>query len=305
MINRELIRQKVVQLMYARYTGENKTISGLEKELERSLDNAYELYLSLLSLLLEMGRLAGRNYETAVARSERLGIERPSDRLVANRFMKQLEDNRELKAFREHQVIDWTDEEELVRSFLNEGLALDVVDDYLKSSAPSTYAQERELWRNIYKGVIVGNETLDELLEEKSLYWNDDKDIIDTFVLKTVNRFTEDTTPDMPLLPKYRDESDWQFANELLRNCVAHEKELLDLIESSTRGWRVERIALMDRVILQVALCEIQYFSSIPLTVSINEYVEIAKHYSAPGSSRYINATLDTVSKKLTLNKQQ
>ena len=305
MINRELIRQKVVQLMYARYTGENQTLSGLEKELERSLDNAYELYLSLLSLLLEMGRLAGRNYETAVARSERLGIERPSDRLVANRFMKHLEDNRELKAFREHQVIDWTDEEELVRSFLNEGLALDVVDDYLKSSAPSTYAQERELWRNIYKGVIVGNETLDELLEEKSLYWNDDKDIIDTFVLKTVNRFTEDTTPDMPLLPKYRDESDWQFANELLRNCVAHEKELLDLIESSTRGWRVERIALMDRVILQVALCEIQYFSSIPLTVAINEYVEIAKHYSAPGSARYINATLDTVSKKLTLNKQQ
>jgi N utilization substance protein B len=285
--------------MYARYTGENKTISGLEKELERSLDNAYELYLSLLSLLLEMGRLAGRNYETAVARSERLGIERPSDRLVANRFMKQLEDNRELKAFREHPVIDWTDEEELVRSFLNEGLALDVVDDYLKDSAPSTYAQERELWRNIYKGVIVGNETLDELLEEKSLYWNDDKDIIDTFVLKTVNRFTEDTTPDMPLLPKYRDESDWQFANELLRNCVAHEKELLDLIESSTRGWRMERIALMDRVILLVALCEIQYFSSIPLTVSINEYVEIAKWYSTPKSGSYVNGIIDAVAKKL------
>lgn len=303
MINRELIRQKVVQLIYAHYTNANRPADTLEKDLTASLDKAYDLYLSLLCLLLEMGRLVGRNYDAALTRSQRLGIKAPSTRLVNNRFMKQLEDNLALKAYKEHQCIDWSGEEELVRNLLNEGLALDVVDDYLNAGTPTTYEKDRELWRNIYKNIVVDNEQLDEFLEDESIYWNDDKNIIDTFVLKTINRFKEDTTPDMPLLPQYRDESDKDFALQLLRDCLRHETELQELIETSTRGWKMERIALMDRVILQVALCEIQSFSSIPLSVSINEYVEIAKHYSAPGSSRYINATLDAISKKLTLNK--
>lgn len=302
MINRELIRQKVVQLMYAHYTNTNRPAGTLEKDLISSLDKAYDLYLSLLCLLLEMGRLVGRNYDAAHARSQRLGVKAPSTRLVSNRFMKQLEENLALKSFKEHQCIDWSGEEELVRNLLNEGLALEAVEDYLNDNAPTTYEKDRELWRNIYRNVVVNNEQLDEFLEDENIYWNDDKDVIDTFVLKTINRFKEDTTPDMPLLPQYRDESDKDFAIQLLRGCLQHETELLDLIEQSTRGWRMERIALMDRVILLVALCEIQSFSSIPLSVSINEYVEIAKHYSAPGSSRYINATLDAISKKLTLN---
>lgn len=303
MINRELIRQKVVQLIYAHYTNENRSSDTLEKDLIASLDKAYDLYLSLLCLLLEMGRLVGRNYDAALARSQRLGVKAPSTRLVNNKFMRQLEDNLVLKAYKEHQCIDWSGEEELVRNLLNEGLALDSVEDYLNANTPTTYEKDRELWRNIYKSIVVDNEQLDEFLEDENIYWNDDKNVIDTFVLKTINRFKEDTTPDMPLLPQYRDEGDKDFALQLLRGCLQHESELLDLIEMSTRGWRMERIAIMDRVILQVALCEIQSFSSIPLSVSINEYVEIAKHYSAPGSSRYINATLDAISKKLTLNK--
>lgn len=304
MINRELIRQKVVQLMYAHYTNTNRPAGTLEKDLISSLDKAYDLYLSLLCLLLEMGRLVERNYDAALSRSQRLGVKAPSTRLVSNRFMKQLEENLALKSFKEHQCIDWSGEEELVRNLLNEGLALEAVEDYLNDNAPTTYEKDRELWRNIYRNVVVNNEQLDEFLEDENIYWNDDKDVIDTFVLKTINRFKEDTTPDMPLLSQYRDESDKDFAIQLLRGCLQHETELLDLIEQSTRGWRMERIALMDRVILLVALCEIQSFSSIPLSVSINEYVEIAKHYSAPGSSRYINATLDAISKKLTLNKK-
>lgn len=303
MINRELIRQKVVQLIYAHYTNENRSSDTLEKDLIASLDKAYDLYLSLLCLLLEMGRLVGRNYDAALARSQRLGVKAPSTKLVNNKFMRQLEDNLVLKAYKEHQCIDWSGEEELVRNLLNEGLALDSVEDYLNANTPTTYEKDRELWRNIYKSIVVDNEQLDEFLEDENIYWNDDKNVIDTFVLKTINRFKEDTTPDMPLLPQYRDEGDKDFALQLLRGCLQHESELLDLIEMSTRGWRMERIAIMDRVILQVALCEIQSFSSIPLSVSINEYVEIAKHYSAPGSSRYINATLDAISKKLTLNK--
>ena len=303
MINRQLIRQKVVQLMYAHYTNADRPQHLLEKDLVNSLDKAYDLYLTMLCLLLEMGRLVSRNYDAALARSQRLGIAEPSARLVQNRFMRQLSDNIALKTYKEHQSIDWTGEEELVRNLLNEGLALEASEDYIHSHEASTYNRERELWRNIYKNVVMENEQIDDLLEDANIYWNDDRDIIDTFVLKTINRFKEDSTPDMPLLPQYRDESDKDFAIQLLNNCLKHEPALLELIDQSTRGWRMERIALMDKVILLVALCEIQSFPTIPVTVSINEYVEIAKHYSAPASSRYINATLDNISKKLQLNK--
>lgn len=304
MINRELIRQKVVQLLYAHYVNENHSSAKLRDELTMSLNKAYDLYLTLLSLLAEMGRLTDRNYDTALARAQRMNTTPPSRRLVDNRFMKQLEANEQLKKYREHQSIDWTDEEELVRSMLRDAMALDYVDDYVKSTEESTYEQERELWRYIYRNIVVGDERIDELLEDKNLYWNDDKEIIDTFVLKTINRFTPETTADMPLLPQYRNESDIEFAHTLMNESIVHEKELLTLIDQHTHGWRMERVAPIDRVILQVALCEMQSFPSIPVSVSINEYVEIAKHYSTPNASKYINATLDNISKQLTLNKE-
>ena len=166
-------------------------------------------------------------------------------------------------------------------------------------SGVDSYEEDRELWRKIYRYVIVDNDSIDSLLEDVNIYWNDDRFIIDTFVLKTINRFSAESNDDQPLLPEFRNEEDLEFARKLILQALNASDYYQELIAQSTRNWDVERVPLMDRVIMQVALAEITSFPSIPLSVSINEYIEIAKSYSTPNSARYINATLDNISKKL------
>ena len=153
--------------------------------------------------------------------------------------------------------------------------------------------------RQIYRTFICNNDQLDELFEGRSLYWNDDKAIVDTFVLKTINRFTAGSTADQPLLPQFQDDTVQEFAVKLLRHTLSNAAYYDQLISGQARNWTLERIALMDRVIMQVALAEILTFPSIPLSVSINEYVELAKLYSTPKSGKYVNATLDHIAKSL------
>ena len=142
-------------------------------------------------------------------------------------------------------------------------------------------------------------EELADLLEDINVYWNDDKTIVDTFVLKTINRFTSESNSAFPLMPEYKSDTDRDFATKLLRRAITGHEYFSSLIGSNTRGWDPNRIALMDRIILQLGLAEITTFPNIPISVSINEYVEIAKMYSTPKSGKYVNATLDTIAKQL------
>ncbi len=167
------------------------------------------------------------------------------------------------------------------------------------STADSTYEEDRELWRLIYRNLIVGNDELTELLEDQNIYWNDDKFIVDTFVLKTINRFKAESTSTQPLMPEYKSTTDRDFATKLLRHTLIGQEYHNELIAANARGWEFHRIAVMDRIILQLGLAEITTFPSIPVSVSINEYVEIAKSYSTPKSGKYINATLDAIAKQL------
>ena len=161
------------------------------------------------------------------------------------------------------------------------------------------YEEDRELWRKVYRHIIVDNDDIDGLLEDVNIFWNDDRHIIDTFVLKTINRFTKEVDDNYPLLPEFRDGDDLEFARRLILQTMNGADYYRSLISQNTRNWDVERVPLMDRIIMQVALAEITSCPTIPLSVSINEYIEIAKSYSTPNSARYINATLDNISKKL------
>ena len=299
MINREIIRQKVVQIVYSYYQQGDSRPDQAEKELLMSMAKAYELYNYMLLLMVEMNRVALRIYQMRQARLTRLGrYETENAKFVNNRFMLQMESNHQLMEFRENHNRFWADQEEFVRSLYMKVEEQDFYKEYMRRHE-SSFADDREIWRLIYRQLICNNEDLDAMLEEQSLYWNDDKAIIDTFVLKTLNRFTEQSAPDMPLLPEFRDDVDREFAVRLLRRTLANADYLQSLIAGSTRRWDVERVALMDRVIMQVALAEITSFPTIPLNVSINEYVELAKTYSTPKSGKYVNATLDHISKQL------
>ncbi len=299
MINRELIRIKLVQVLYSYLQKGMHNPDVAEKELLLSLDKAYDLYNYLLMLLVEVSRMSVRMLEVYEKRSKKLkdGI-KWSHRFVDNRFIIQLESNRQLRDYCSEHDLSWADHEAFVRDLYNKVEASEFYKDYMASETTS-YEMDREVWRLIYRHLIVGNEELSDLLEDTNIYWNDDKTIVDTFVLKTINRFTENTTSTFPLMPEYKSDADLDFAKKLLYRAIVGQEHYGELISGTTRKWDFKRIALMDRVILQLGLAEITTFPSIPLSVSINEYVDIAKMYSTPKSDKYINATLDTIAKRL------
>ena len=303
MINREIIRLKVVQITYAYYQNGGKNIDTAEKELFFSLGKAYDLYNYLLMLMVEINRIAVRAVETAQNRYNRIHVgEPPSTKFIDNRFILQLEVNKQLLEFRENQKKTWGDEEDFVRSLYKQIVETNYYKEYM-ASAGSSYAEDRELWRKIYKNIICNNEKLDALLEDMSLYWNDDKFIVDTFVLKTIKRFDEANGANQQLLPEFKDEEDREFAHRLFRNTLLNADYYRKLISENTKNWEFNRIALMDLVIMQIALAEMLTFPNIPLSVTLNEYVDVAKVYSTPRSGAYVNGLLDAIAKKLATDK--
>ncbi len=302
MINRELIRLKIVQLVYAYYQNEGKTIDTAEKELDFSLAKAYELYHYLLSLLVSMRRLAARKDESMRARNQRLGTKveglTPDGQFAANRFLLQLDENKQLLEYIEKQKKEWIEEEAFVKKLYTQCVESDIYQMYL-TKEDFSYDADRELIRKLYKTYVCNNEDFDSLLEDHSLYWNDDKDIVDSFVLKTIKRFTEESTADQSLLPEYASEEDHDFARQLFRATLEQADEARKLIKENSKNWEFNRLAFMDVLIMQIALAEIMNFPSIPVNVTFNEYLDIAKMYSTPRSASYINGMLDHIVKKL------
>ncbi len=300
MINRELIRLKLVQVLYSYHQRGLHNPDVAEKELLLSLDKAYDLYNYMLLLLVETSRMSVRMYEMRKSRSRRLSDgEQWSRKFIENRFILQLESNRQLRDYCDEHAISWADNEDFVRTLYNKIEESEYYKNYM-ASAESTYEEDRELWRLIYRNLVVNNDELNELLEDQNIYWNDDKHIVDTFVLKTINRFKADSSAAQQLMPEYRSEADRDFALKLLRRTLIGQEYYNELIAANAHGWEFHRIAVMDRIILQLGLAEITTFPGIPTSVSINEYVEIAKAYSTPKSGKYINATLDAIAKQLT-----
>jgi N utilization substance protein B len=299
MINRELIRIKTVQLTYAYYQNGSKNIDSAEKELLFSLSKAYDLYNFLLALIVSITREAQRHLEVAQSRAQREGTEMPSQKFVNNRFALQLEGNKMLNDFMETQKKTWNDEPEFIKKMYQLVTESQIYKDYMASPEDS-YEADRELWRKLYRTLIQHNEDLDALLEEQSLYWNDDKEVVDTFVLKTIKRFEEKNQSHQELLPEYDNEEDKDYARKLFRATIMNGDEYQHFMSEASRNWDFSRLAYMDIIIMQIAIAEMMTFPSIPITVTINEYVEIAKLYSTPRSASYINGMLDAIARHLT-----
>lgn len=299
MINRVLIRLKVVQIIYAYYQNGGKNLDTAEKELFFSLSKAYDLYNYLLLLMIELTKYANKRIDVAknkmVPTKEELA---PCMKFVENKFIAQLEMNKQLTGFVSTQKKTWDNEPEFIKELFEKICESDIYKDYM-SAKESTYDDDRELWRKLYKTFIFNNDSLDQVLEDQSLYWNDDKEIVDTFVLKTIKRFDEKKGISQPLLPEFKDDEDQEFARRLFRRAVLNEDYYRHLISDNTKNWDLDRVAFMDVIIMQIALAEILSFPNIPVSVSLNEYVEIAKLYSTSKSGGFINGNLDGIVNQL------
>lgn len=299
MINRELIRIKVVQLTYAYYQNGNCNIENAEKELLFSLDKAYDLYHNLLDFIVAVTRVARQRVDIAKARYERGEGAEPSERFALNKFALQLEENAMLSEWRGHQKFTWEDDITAVREVFEKIEASEIYAEYMNAEEEPDYACDRELWRKLYKAFVVDNEEIDKVLEERSLYWNDDKFIIDTFVIKTIKRFTERCGADQELLPEFKDVADRDFAVKLFRKSILNSEQYQHYMMQTSKNWDFSRLAYMDVVIMQIAIAEMLSFPAIPVSVTINEYVNLAKIYSTPKSWRYINGMLDAIARYL------
>ena len=299
MINRVLIRLKIVQIIYAYYQNGGKNLDTAEKELFFSLSKAYDLYNYLLLLMVEVTKQANKKLNAAknklIPTKEELF---PNTKFVENRFIAQLEVNKQLLDFAGNQKKTWENEADFVKSLCEQIMESDIYKEYMASET-SSYEEDREVWRKIYKKIIFNNAELDQVLEDKSLYWNDDKEFVDTFVLKTIKRFEEKNGAKQELLPEFKDDEDQDFARRLFRRAILNSDYYRHLISENTKNWDLDRVAFMDVIIMQIALAEVLSFPNIPVSVSLNEYVEIAKLYSTPKSGGFINGTLDGIVNQL------
>lgn len=299
MINRIIIRIKVLQIVYAYYQNNSRDLVSAENELLLSLQKSYDLYHYLLLLIplltdFEQKRLDKQKNKYLATELEL----HPNRRLIDNRFADQLRTNEQLQKFSNEKGFLWMDDDLVfVRQLLTKILQSDIYQEYLQSE--DTYESDKEFWLKVFKSIIWVSEELNDFLEDKSIYWDDDLGVVGTFVLKTIKRFTLETALDQTLLPMFKDLEDKDFAIELLHHSLLDEEENNRRITQQINNWDIDRIAQIDLYIMQIALAEMRNFPSIPISVSLNEYIDLAHYYSTPKSSNFINGILDAIVKEL------
>lgn len=299
MISRRIIRIKVLQVLYAHYTSPEKSINNSEKELFFSVQKTYDLYHYVLRLVVEIADHAISIIELRKKKhfptKEDLN---PNTRFVSNKVIYQLRYNDQIKTQLDQSKLSWENEPELVKRLYNELLETDFYKEYM--SAPErNYQDDKKVIELLLAEVILQSEELASLLEEQSIYWNDDLDFVTSMAIKTVKKLKEFSDEKTSLMPLFKDEEDRDFAKNLYRKCVVNHTDLSKIVETYTENWDVERIAFLDSLIMEMAIAEFLYFPSIPTKVSLNEYIELSKYYSTQKSRNFINGILDKALKAL------
>ncbi len=297
MINRVLIRLKVVQVIYAYYQNGGQKTAMADRELAQSIDSAYSLYKTLLFIPVAWAR----QIRKSVAKQRRMNaphISRKEILLAENRFIAQLETNVELDSFVQSNDMDWLFESDWIQDTCSKILESDAMEEYIQGEK-FDFEADKELCRKLYKEFVEENDDLDALLEEQNIYWNGDKELIDSFVLKTIRSFTDGNATEQPLKSEFKDEEDRQFAIDLLHYGLDMASEREKVVAANCRRWDPSRLAFLDVIIIQVAMAEMMHFPGIPVRVTMNEYVELAKLLSTPASGSFVNGMLDTIAKDL------
>ena len=295
MINRILIRSKVIQIAYSYFLTKDKSVMDAEKELFFSFEKSYELYHLLLTLMVELTDTQAARVEAARMKFLATPEEKnPNMRFVNNRFIEQLRNCDDYKEYHEKKPVTWTTDPEFLRDFSERIVKSDLYKEYM-TAPDDSYENDCEFWKKALKSLICTDEELLDLLEQKSLDWNDDLEIIATFVLKTIKQFNEMNGTSQSLLPMFKDDDDAQFAKDLFRNTLLHGEEYRSYIENFVRNWEIERVAFMDIVIMMVALSELHGFPSIPTRVTLNEYIEVAKSNSTVKRGQFVNGVLNAI----------
>lgn len=299
MINRVLLRIKIIQILYAYYKSEDKTPLMVEKELFYSIKKTYDLYYHLLNLAVVITDYAISRIDSKKNKL-RPSYEdlNPNTKFVDNSFVNQLRNNNQLVNYLEIEKISWVNNTDIVKNLYEEIIQSDFFIEYMESTEVD-YAADKDIWRKIYKKIILTSEDFDNSIEDQSIFWTDDVELVVSFIIKTIKKFSHEEGDFQPLLPMFKDDEDVDFAKKLLHGSLKNGAEYRAVIDKNTRNWELERIAFMDILIMEVAMSELMDFPTIPVNVTLNEYIEIAKTYSTEKSGIFVNGVLDNIVNQL------
>ena len=310
MLGRRHYRIKVLQALYAYFQGGESKIEVAEKHLLNSLDKVYELYYNQLSFLLEVIHFYRFRMEESKTKFYPTPEEvNPNYKLSDNRLVLQLEQNLPLKEQMSRYKISWTEEQEMVRKIYQKLKIGKDLADYLASPV-SSYEEDQVFLEKLFRKYIAKSADLQFYFEERSIFWEDDFEVAAIFVLKTIKLMSESFSDADTLTGLFSKgleddpEEDRKFILDLFRKTIISSEDSGKLIETRTRNWELERIALTDILLIKMALTELTAFSQIPVKVTMNEYIEISKQFSSQKSKLFINGILDKLVADLTEDKK-
>lgn len=288
-----------MQSLYAFHTLPDQTINLAEKELFHSINKSYDLYHLMLLLLVDIQQFAADQIE--LRKHKNFPTEEdlnPNTRFINNIIVQKVNENIALKEYANKQKLSWYDHSELIRKLFTLLSESDEYKNYLHNENHSIN-NDRLIVEYFYTTIVAEIDDIHQLLEEKSIYWNDDLEFVISMIIKTLSKFKASTPDFKSLLPLFKDDDDISFTKTLFRKAILNNDENREIIKKHLYNWDLDRVAFIDVLIMEMAICEFLYFPSIPTKVSMNEYIDLAKYYSTPKSQTFINGVLDKICNSL------
>lgn len=301
LLHRRHIRIKVLQSFYAYEMEENASTGDAVRGLLESIDDIYDLYLLMMCSFKELYEAAEAKKEIVLRkRFKEDGEEKAFDAFLESPILKAIVDNEYLKSACEAYKVSWNEDDSEVFRRIFTQLSESPMYEAFKETKASTQ-EDLQFACNLFREFVVNSESLQETLEEKCISWPDDLDLVAITVLKTIDAFDVSNYEKNRLIQLYKDkEDDLDFAKKLLQSTLRNRSEISELVQDLSKNWEWARIAKMDRIVLRLGFAEAMNFPNIPIKVTINEYVDLAKEYSTEDSAMFVNGILDKGIKKLT-----
>ncbi|MFD0751378.1 transcription antitermination factor NusB [Mucilaginibacter calamicampi] len=296
MLNRRHLRVKVLQALYAYHQTGANSVSQHEKNLLQNVDKVYEMYIWMLSLITEVIEYATRDAEERAHKHLPTADDLNANlKILSNRFYTSLIQNKEYLAGIKKYKVEWNFDPELVKGLFKALKAAPEYEEYLQKSG-DTIQTDKDIIKFIFKKVILKSTLAEQVFEEKFIFWPVDKEVLQALIAKTFKNFSFDEPAKNKLAETTGNwDEDREFIVNLLQATIKHDKDYQEMIGVKTQNWEPERIAMMDTLLMKMAISEFLNFNSIPVKVTINEYLEISKEFSTPKSNSFINGILDKI----------
>jgi N utilization substance protein B len=295
MVTRRYLRIKVFQALYAVEKNQTEDLRVSEKKLDQVIQSCQTLSVYFLSLLPEIVRYRALRFEELREKNNPTEEDlSPNTKFIDNKVIKQIEENKNIKQFCVNHKIDWSDRYDFIAQMFNEIANSELYLNYINSSEQS-YKEDKDFVLNLLSEIFAESELLHWFLEEKNVHWFDDYNDALLAAYKNIEKYRENQPKEVALIPLFKDDEDITFYRDLFRKTLLHNAEYQKRMDEKLQRWESERVMEIDTILMKMAMCELTQFQTIPIKVTINEYIELAKLYSSRKSGVFINGILDNI----------